>query len=79
MSYVHTRAAGLGDSVGSGGLRSLSVAVAVFALIALTALLAGRPVDTVDPRSVEEARLSTSETDTRPEFDGRGKWGGYAR
>ena len=79
MSYVHSRPSGLGDSIGAGGIRSLSVAVGVFALIALTALLAGSPVDAPDARSAEAASRSAPESDGGREFDGRGKWGGYAR
>lgn len=79
MSYSHSRVAGLGDGIGAGGIRSLSVAVAVFALIALTALLAGSPVDTPEARSAEAAAQSAPESAGGREFDGRGKWGGYAR
>ena len=79
MSYVHSRPAGLGDSIGAGGIKSLSVAVGVFALIALTALLVGSPVDSAGSRSAEVASQSAPESDSRREFDGRGKWSGYAR
>ena len=54
-------------------LRLVIGAAAVFALVALAALGEG------GARHGSDVQADTTVSQTGPDFDGRGKWGGYAR